>query len=340
MQLRKFLFAIIFLLLIMFFIGSFAEFQDILQILTSGNWRFLGLALIVQILWFLNVNTSYHSIYRAMGIKETRGRLFLVTTAANFITTIAPSAGVTALAVFLSDASRRNHPAGKVTVACMIYLLFEYFGLLCAVVLGIVVLFRRGQLEAYEIIAACLLGLIAITFVILLVLGMRSPRALGRVVSRITRLVNRIAGIFSKKEVILPESAYFFADDIATGIDALRKNIKGLIPAAILALTNKGLLIIVLYLMFLAFGVAYTPGTVIAGFAIGFLFAVISPTPSGIGIVEGVLTLALTTLNVPLEAATVLTLGFRAYTFWLPFIVGIVTFRILSGSGRKREAIT
>jgi len=95
----------------------------------------------------------------------------------------------------------------------------------------------------------------------------------------------------------------------------------------LLAISNKVLLISILLLTFLAFRIPYTSGTIVAGFSIGYLFLIVSPTPAGIGIVEGVLTLALTSLWVPVEAAAIITLVYRGYTFWLPFVVGMLAFR-------------
>jgi uncharacterized protein (TIRG00374 family) len=61
----------------------------------------------------------------------------------------------------------------------------------------------------------------------------------------------------------------------------------------------------------------------------GYLFLIISPTPSGIGIVEGVMTLALRSLGIALEDAAILSLVYRGFTFWVPFFFGMATFRQL-----------
>jgi uncharacterized protein (TIRG00374 family) len=78
-------------------------------------------------------------------------------------------------------------------------------------------------------------------------------------------------------------------------------------------------------------------GTLVAGFSIGFLFTIVSPTPSGIGVVEGAMTLGLASLGVPLAEATVVTLAYRGLTFWLPFIYGFVTLRILERRWNKKR---
>ncbi|HMN61367.1 MAG TPA: flippase-like domain-containing protein, partial [Anaerolinea sp.] len=95
------------------------------------------------------------------------------------------------------------------------------------------------------------------------------------------------------------------------------------------ALANKILLIVILTLMFLAFGVEFNMATVIAGFSLAYLFLIVSPTPAGIGIVEGVLTGALGSMQVPIPAAAVITLAYRGITFWMPVLLGMAAFRSL-----------
>ena len=57
------------------------------------------------------------------------------------------------------------------------------------------------------------------------------------------------------------------------------------------------------------------------------LFYIVSPTPGGLGFVEGALILVLTSLGVPQAGATVVTLAYRGITFWLPFLLGFVALR-------------
>ena len=109
-------------------------------------------------------------------------------------------------------------------------------------------------------------------------------------------------------------------------------------PAA-LALSSKALLISILFLMFLAFKVPFSVGTLIAGFSIGYLFLIVSPTPAGIGVVEGALTLALNSLNVSLGAAAVLTLAYRGITFWVPLLGGMLAFRWLSQTEKVETSV-
>jgi glycosyltransferase 2 family protein len=90
----------------------------------------------------------------------------------------------------------------------------------------------------------------------------------------------------------------------------------------------------VFFLNFLAFKVVVSSGTIVAGYSIGYLFLIVSPTPAGLGVVEGMLTLTLRSMYVPIGAAAVVTLGYRCFTFWLPFLFGLISFRWLERSSR------
>jgi uncharacterized protein (TIRG00374 family) len=95
------------------------------------------------------------------------------------------------------------------------------------------------------------------------------------------------------------------------------------------AFANKTLMMLIFATTFMAFNVPFTAGTIIGGFAISYLFLVVSPTPSGIGIVEGIMPLALSSLRVPWSQAIIITLAYRGITFWFPLGVGAIAFRML-----------
>jgi uncharacterized protein (TIRG00374 family) len=85
----------------------------------------------------------------------------------------------------------------------------------------------------------------------------------------------------------------------------------------------------VLLSVFMAFQVPFSAGTIIGGFAISYLFLIVSPTPSGVGIVEGIMPLALSSLRVPWSEAVIITLAYRGITFWLPLGFGALALRML-----------
>ena len=336
---RKIVIVIVLLLGIALVIFSFAELKNISDTLKHSNWRFLAVALFFECLWLYNVAITYGVLYRLVGLHEDKKRLLLVSTAATFVNVIAPTAGIGGMAVFLDDAKRRNHSSGRVTVVGALFVLFDYVAFLCVLALGWVVLIRRNNLNAGEITASLILLGLAIAFAALIYLGYRSATALGNALAWMARLVNRVLRPFIHREYLSEGRAHEFSAEMGEGLSTIRGKKRNLIWPFLFALNSKALLICVLAFTFLAFGTPFTVGTLVGGFSIGYLFLIVSPTPSGLGIVEGMLTVALNTLRVKLDAAVLITLIYRALTFWFPLAVGGVAFRLLQGKPKEKPSV-
>ena len=336
-SMRKFIIAVLLLLGFLFVFFRIAELQSIGATLEKGDWWFLGIAFLIEGLWALNLGASFRTIYLALGIDEKIGILSLIVGAANFINTVAPSAGVGGIAIFMSEARRRNYSPGKAAVGGVLFLLFDYLGLIAILLVGIIVLVRRDDLTLVEILASTALIGLAMLFAFLLKLGMQSAEALGNALAWIARLINRILKPVIHRIYVQEDKAQEFALEAAEGLQKMRQDPKSVIMPLILALTNKAWLILILTLTFLAFRVPISIGTIIACFSIGYLFVIISPTPSGLGFVEGALTLAMTSMYISLEDAALITLSYRGITFWVPMLYGMISLRMLEKVGIKPD---
>ncbi len=326
---RKFFVVLVLFLAIAFVILSFSELESIVRTLQQGNLWFLGLAVLFEAGWFVIVGLTFRSIYNLLELSEDLQRLTLISAAANFVNVIAPTAGVGGMALLVSDGRRRGLPSGKVTVAGALFLLADYAAFLCVLALGLIVLVRRNNLGAGEITASLILLAIASILAFLVYLGYRSAEALGSVLARGARRINRLLQPFLQRQYLSEDRAYAFAAEMADALASLPEKPRSMLSPVLLALANKAALMGVLVGAFLAFGVPFSGGTIIGGFAIAYLFLIVSPTPSGIGVVEGVMALALSSLRVPWSEAVVITLAYRAITFWLPLAVGAWAFRFL-----------
>ena len=327
---RKFLLILVLFLGAAFVYLSFGEIEIILQTLEKGNIWFVLLAILIQCCWFLVSGLTYLSLYEILGMDGTIFRFTLMSTAATFINTIAPSAGMGGMAVFISNAARNNQSSGKATIASMLYVFLDYIAFLVVLALGLIVLFRRNDLHPTEITASFVMVVIAAALGFLLYLGSKSAELLGNALAWMTRLINRIVKPFIHREYLSEARAHEFAHQMATDLKSLPGQLRSLTKPMIYAFVNKALLMGVLIASFLAFEVPFSTGTIIGGFTISYLFLIVSPTPSGIGIVEGIMPLALSSLRVPWSQAVIITLAYRGITFWFPLGVGAIAFRILN----------
>ena len=149
----------------------------------------------------MTTGRMYQSIFHLLGVHESVLTLSRIATAANFINVVAPTAGVGGIALFASEAHRRGHPTGKVTVAAALFLLLDQAAFLVILALGLIVLVRRNDLDASEISASLILLAIAISYAFVLYLGYRSEEKLGNLLAKAARGINRIAKFFRKEGI-------------------------------------------------------------------------------------------------------------------------------------------
>ncbi len=326
---RKILVILIFFLAAGFITLGFGEIETTAKTLQNADWRFLSIAVFLQ-LGFLIVETAvYRALYRLMDIEENLRHLSLVIVAANFINVVAPSGGMSGIAILVDDARRRNRPSGRTAAAAALHLFLDYAAFLCVLALGIIILFRRNNLDAGEISASALMATLCLAIGILIYIGSHSGERLGKILAWLAQFINALLRPFLRRDYLRTTRAHEFACEIAEGLSILRTNQRGLLKPFAYALLGKGLQTLLLMFVFLGFGVDFSAGTIIAGFAISYLFLIVSPTPSGIGVVEGILPLVLVSLRVPWEQAVVVTLTYRGLTFWLTLLSGALAFRVL-----------
>ena len=321
----------------LFIYSRIAEVKDTAETIRNGHLGYILLAVVLEILWLLNVALSFRSIFKSMGMDIPYERMIIACAAANFVNVVTSTGGMGGIAVLVSEARRRGFSSGRVTMAGFVYLLFDYMGFMVLLATGLFVLIRRNNITGTQIIASVVFVAFTILFVFLIGLGMRSGTSLGNALSWMARRGNKIMFPFLKRDYFSEQRAVYFAHEGAEGLNLLRQQPKNLVLPAVLGLTTKFILLAILLLMFLAFDIPFSPGTIIGGFSIGYLFFIVSPTPAGIGFVEGAMTIGLRTLNVPIGAAAVIALAYRGITFWLPLLFGMFAFRWLDTGDKKQE---
>ncbi len=336
---RKFIFAVVLLLAVVFFFSKIAEVKNILTTLERGEWYFLVPALFLQFFWLLNAGFAYKIIYRVLKLPEKFQRLFRMAAASTFLNVVAPAGGMSGLTVFLDDARKNNYSPARVLVAAALFVLFDFVGFLLVLALGLAVLARRNDLTWPIMSASIMLAVGSVGLGGLLFMGMRSGKLLASVLSWFSLRTNSLLRPIIKRDYIQSEKVIDFAMEIEEGLRAIKTRPKDAGLLLVIAIISKSLLIGILLMMFLAFNVTLTPGTLIAGFSIGYLFLIVSPTPSGIGFVEGALTLALSSFYVPMADATVIVVAYRGITLWLPILIGMIAFRSLSWHRKINNAV-
>ncbi|SMB97650.1 conserved hypothetical protein [Thermanaeromonas toyohensis ToBE] len=298
--------------------------QEIWRVFQRANWAWIAVAALLQIALLVNQTDLYKSAYRMVQLPLNFKELFLLVTSAAFVSAVVPGGTISGASLMIYDGLRQGWEVSRILMANFIFYLFDYSAFLALLVAALLYLFWRGSLQQYEIMAtAFLLALVGGLFAVLFFTGAR-PATVLNLIRRLSRLVSRL---FPKVDQHLPpweSKAEEFVGQLSKALKAAGYSRPALFQAVFHALLMDGISLLQVQALFLAFGQAPGLGRLIAGYAIGVLFMIVSITPQGVGVVEGAMTTVYISLGVPPEQAVLVTFSYRALSFWLPVLLGFM----------------
>ena len=337
-NLRKLIFAVLLLLLVCFVVRHFGQVETLGATLRRGRPLWVALALGLQGLTLLNQPALYQALYRLVGLPVRWRELAPVVWAAHFVNIVTPAAGLGGTALLLDEARRRGLDMGRVTLANTLYFLFNFVVFVLLLGFSLAMLFVWHDLKTYEVLVAAIpMAGVVLALLALWLVG-TAPQVFERGALFVARPVNALSRRVLRRELLPAAQTIAFSATFAQSADALKTARLRLVRPCLHALLVDGLEILVLGACFAAFpgaGRVLTPTILVAGYAIGTLFLVVSITPQGLGVVEGVMTATFVSLGVPLERAAVVVLAYRGLSFWLPLAFGFGALRWVNNLHRE-----
>jgi uncharacterized protein (TIRG00374 family) len=324
---RRWLYYLLILAFVIVVISRFTEAQKLVRTLLGGRPEWVAAALLFQCVYYVIFTAVFQS---ALWTVEVGGRLrdyIPVWFTSVFLNITAPSAGMTGAAVFIDDAARRGQSAARAAAGTILVLVADYSAFSLVMISGMIVLFATRNLHAYEVIAAVILLVFIISLSSILLMGLWRPARLGRLLAWLQRTLTRIAARFRRRSFLPDDWAARNAAEFSQAAAAIKLHPERLARTYALAMAAHLAELLTLFMLFRAFRAGIHPGVLVAGYSVGILFWLVAITPSGIGVVEGVMTLVLSSLGVPVEKATLIALSFRGLTFWLPLTIGFFLLR-------------
>lgn len=304
------------------------QLVNILRVLRQGVWYLLLTAVLILGLAVYNQGLLYASIYKGLNLAPPKERflsyLYLIT---RFVAIAAPSGGLSGVLPFIQEARRRNVSAGPVLIVNLLYLILWYSTMGVFLFIGLLHLFLIHDLQWFEISNAIILLLADLVLISGLALAWTSPHRLKAVLNRIGRIVGKVTGWRKRPSPLSPQRMEKFIGELDDAINEIRQvGYRSLFQPVLHAFLNELLNLGILYFVAWAFGVRLNFGVLVASYSVGMLFYVMTPTPGGLGFVEGILILVMSSLDVPSESALVITLAYRGLAFWLPFALGFFAY--------------
>ncbi len=326
---QRWLFAGLVLAFLWVLVQRFAEIQQLVGTLATGHWPWILTAIGLELAYYVAFAALFKSAFDLTEISTRMRDLIPISFAFLFANTTMASGGTAGLALFVDDARRRGGSIGRATAGTLLAHTANYGMFAVLLSLGIFFLFLQNDLTSLELMSALILFLLVFFMCGVLVLGLRWPDGLLRLLQTIQDTGNRI-GSWLKRPSFFPANwAEKSTKDFLAASQAIAAHPRRVMRLILLALLTHGIHLLVLLALFFAFNQPVTPGVLLAGYTISLLFMIVSPTPNGIGIVETLVPIMYRSLGIPVEIGLVITLAFRGITFWIPMIIGFVLLRQL-----------
>ena len=167
--------------------------------------------------------------------------------------------------------------------------------------IGLILLFSQHQLQTYEVVGWFILLLIFGGLSLVLMLGLWRPHLLFDLLRWLQRIANRLANWVKHSRLVDEKWAAKTAAEFTGAALAIATHPGRTARTLFIAFIENVINLASLYMLFLAFYKPVELGVLIAGFAIGILFRIVSIPPQGIGVVEGVTALVFILLGVELK---------------------------------------
>jgi uncharacterized protein (TIRG00374 family) len=293
-----------------------AGLEDTWERIEDGSPRWVVLAFALTFGMFVGYIEMFRGVF---GHNERIGRResYLITMAglaASRIFAAGGAGGLVLQAWALRQAGMGRRDVADKTISFLVLTYFPYAAavIVCGVGLRIGILPGEAPFTM-TVIPAVIAGIMmALTSLILLVPTdlQRRLEGFAQRTGTLGRTTKRLAGI--------PATT-------SAGLHDARRHIRSRNPALLGAILFWAFQIAVLWAAFRAFGDAPPVAVVVQAFFVGMLGNLL-PIPGGVGGVEGGMIGAFAAFGVDAGLAVVAVLVFRAFTFWLPLLPGVIAF--------------
>jgi len=325
---RKFLLRIsvivVLIALFTYYIGrNLGTIKSTVHITFSQSLGLISLALLFAVIAFYFLVAMNQRVFSMLGIKRTILQMFLLQTQSLAMNVIVPSAGVSVGVVFASDAKDNGNSETAALTGVILALLVDYISISILLLVAIFYLYSYNELAPHIVVLAGAFFAVTFGLFLLIYLAGNDKNTLKRILDWAKRVANKTLVLFRRKPIVKNETVI---DDLISELckanGTIRKDPKSLVVALFFVLVSHLMYLISIYILFFSFGIDPLYRVLLTGYAVGVMMVVISPTPNGLGFVEGSMALVYTSMGIPGAMAAAVTLVYRGFCFWIPLFIG------------------
>ncbi len=333
---RRWLLVVVTIAFILLVIFRFRELQELVVTLFQGQWQWLLAALGLQLTYYVLLAVLYQSAFAVVQVASRLRELIPVLLASIFVTTLAPTGGVSGAALFIDDAARHGQSPAKAAEGVLLVWVAQNIALLPVLALGLFYLAISRELLAYQVIGTAIFLLLVAALTGALLLGHWQRARLRGVLDWVQRTANALAARLRRPAFLPAEWAKTNAAEFSDAAEAIATRPKKVGYTLAVALAHTAVNVATVYVIFLAYRFPVAVGAAAAGFGLAIVFAVVSVLPLDVALVQGVMAVVFTSLSVPTATALAVVLVFGGLNAWVPLAIGFFLLREVSSFGSKR----
>lgn len=310
---------VIIVLAVIFMRGD--QLESLIETVKKGSPLFLILAVVFQLGKYFSQGFQFTWCFRSVGSKIDFPTGIKLVFGTFFVNTIAPSFNLAGTTLVVDDASKQGIPAGKATGAALLMQLSIDSGFVIIMLIAFGILtFTVGLQPGWLLLGLAAIALVG-GLVTVMILGGTKPHLVLKLLKPIERFVDRIARKFKKGPI--DPWAQSTVESFSQAAALMAKNPKITIKAFLFALLASSFEMACFSATGAAFGV-HDIQALVCGYVVATLFAMISFTPQGVGVVEAAVLVAFTLFGIDQAAGMAVIMVYRGIVFWMPFLIGAI----------------
>lgn len=321
---RSFYLIIILGAFIYYIVKNSHTIEKTVQVTLSQSIGYIFLAALFCGLAYLFMVLMNKKVFDMMGVRRKTWEMALLQMSSLAINVVIPSGGISVGLMFANDAKDRKESGAAAVTAVIIALLTDYTSIAFLLIIAMIYLATIGSLGLPVIVPAIAFLCLTVGLFALIILAGRNKKILKKILNWAEGVWNKVVSLFKKNSKGGGAAIDNFVVELENAYIAINNDRASIYKALSYILVSHLCYIIALYVLFLSLGIFPLYRILLSGYALGMLFVVVSPTPNGVGFVEGSMALAYTSMGVTGAAAATVTLIYRGFSFWIPLMIGFI----------------
>ena len=326
---RKLLTIATILALLIFIITSGGHIIDTFRGLRKADLWVLWLMIPLEVLNYYAQTLLYRDALKTMGYKITSKFLYRFSLELNFIATLLPSAGLSAVSYTNLRLKSQSVSGADATLLHLIKTISVFISFLALLVLGILLMALGGKASSIIILFAS----VVITILVILTGGaffiVGSDKRIDGFFTWVTLFLNKVVKTFRPRihEAINIVRAKKVFNDLHNSYMLFRNDPSQFKSPFLWGLLANFTEVAVLYVVYIAFGHWINPGVIILAYAVANLGGFLSVLPGGVGVYESLMTIVLATAGVSASLSLPVTITYRILNTIIQIAPGYVLYQ-------------